>query len=74
MSESVDPKLVAQILIAASGKPLETTFDCGCEVGVFGDAFMMRPCSPTCEKYLYTKEKARELGKTLQYAFDGSPN
>lgn len=71
---SVDPALVAQILAATAGKPLLKQLPCGCQMGTVDDAFVYRPCSPTCEYWLHVRQEAKRQGKPLAYGWDGDRN
>jgi hypothetical protein len=39
---------------------------CGCSFGNIGKAFVMRPCSPTCDLYAESIETARKQDKPIQ--------
>lgn len=39
---------------------------CGCGFGSVGDAFVIEPCSLTCEIYLYAVAENRRQGKPIE--------
>lgn len=41
------------------------TLDCGCQFGTDGDAFIFKPCSETCEHYLYVLDESARQNKPL---------
>jgi hypothetical protein len=44
---------------------------CGCVIGDGpGDAFVMQPCSPTCEYYRYFLAESARQGKPISYVPD----
>lgn len=43
---------------------------CGCVIGNAGDAFVMQPCSPTCEYYLYFLAESGRQAKPVEYIVD----
>lgn len=44
-----------------------TFFSCGCVTEVIGKNYVMVPCSPDCEVYLYAVEQANRQGNVLSY-------
>jgi len=38
---------------------------CGCEMWKEGNTFYIRPCSKTCEYYLYAINQSRERGNII---------
>lgn len=75
MSEdSVDPKLVSQILASVRHKPLEDQLPCGCQMGTVDDAFVFRPCSLDCKYWLYAKAEGKRQGKPMMFGWEGSEN
>lgn len=75
MSEpEVDPRLIAEILAQVRGESLLERFDCGCEIGNIGDAFVIRPCSMTCEKYRYAVAEGKRQSKPMAFGWEGDVN
>ena len=45
----------------------KTFFSCGCKTEVIGKNYVMVPCSPDCEVYLYAVEQSKRQGNILSY-------
>jgi hypothetical protein len=43
---------------------------CGCVIGHHGDAFVIQPCSPTCEYYRYFLAESARQAKPIRYVAD----
>lgn len=56
-------------IMASKPKGAET-LPCGCVIDTVGDAFVMQPCSPDCEYYLYAMEQAAAKGTPVSYMMD----
>lgn len=40
---------------------------CGCEIGIEGGAFVIKPCSPRCSVYQYVVEESRRQGHPVHF-------
>lgn len=47
----------------------KTYFSCGCVTEIIGKNYVMIPCSPDCEIYLYTIEQSKLQGNIISYMF-----
>ena len=45
----------------------KTFFSCGCVTELIGKNFIMVPCSPDCEVFIYCIEQSERQGKILSY-------
>lgn len=43
--------------------------DCGCEIWTQDQAFVIDPCSATCENYRNALQMSRERANTIQYRY-----
>jgi len=43
----------------------QTHFSCGCKTEVIGKNYVIVPCSPDCEVYLYAIEQSKRQGNTV---------
>lgn len=46
---------------------LRMKLPCGCEMEKQGNAFMVKPCSLTCEYYLYVLEQSKRKNTPVIY-------
>lgn len=46
---------------------------CGCVIGEHAEAFVIVPCSPTCEYYQYALEESARQGKPIAFSDDQEP-
>lgn len=46
------------------------TLPCGCKIDTIEDTFVMEPCSPDCEYYLYAMAEIRRQAKPVRAIVD----